>query len=315
MYETTFWSEKQSSIRDQTREMKTPQGKLIGDMPYALPIYALLTKMRKKGRRTLDGAFYYLNISNNTIRVPSERRADRCDLSESHRGFPDMHRLLETAVKDLGHEPDIASLRNEMIALRDTVYAAKVKYSNVNEYLHVDMDTQLSPITRAIGKANNLPEMDSFYALSQTILKWQDNIKTQKDSDTLPVPSVSVKFECDIGTFKELIRDDVEGFIPKVIFDLDVERIDVPEINTPMDVIKLGVPTDEVYQQKLALFRNMCTQTYIDFRTTNKIYNAKVKEFETDLENIRLEHKRIYDTYCAETIKDILLIQGFDSII
>ena len=287
----------------------TKDHKLVGGEPFGLPIYALLTQMHAKKRRSFDGTFYYINLSKRVLRVPHSYRADRCTIVDNYYSVPDMYRMIETAVADLGEDQIMAPLKQEMTVLRDKVDAMKKKFDNQKSYPHSDLSDQLNPITEKIAKKYNL-EDGTFTAPSSTRIRWRPPDKLTGDL----TPTLDFTFRCKTDTFKELINNNAE-FSPNIAWDFKIEKNDNHETATPMEVVALSFPTHGEYFKLKEQFQNMAIETYNQYKTVHKDYNKKVQEFETTLLDIQAEYKRVYDTYCAEAVKEILLVQDFDAII
>lgn len=304
----SLWEEKEDWIRDQIKHVMTKENRLVGDEPFALPIYALLTQMHQKKRRSFDGTFYYINLSKRILRVPHSYRADRCSIVENYHNVPNMYRMIETAVLDLDNAT-MAPLRQEMIVLRDKVEAMKNKFSDKDKYPHSDLDNQLEPITARICKKYNL-EDSRFRAPSDTNLRWSP---PDKDKSQI-APDLEFSFHCDITTFRDKVEKDT-SFAPVIEWDFKTERDDNEGQHTPLDVIAMNCPTNEEFAILKEQFQKMSIETYEQYKTVYKEYNRKVQEFETTLADVRNEYKRVYDTYCATAVKEILLVQDFDAII
>ena len=287
----------------------TNENKFVGDEPFALPIYALLTQMHNKKRRSFDGTFFYINLSKRILRVPHSYRADRCSIVENYHSVPDMYRMIETAVLDLDSSPAMAPLRQEMIVLRDKVEAMKTTYGNKDKYPYSDLDNQLEPITTKIEKKYSLGE-NKFRAPSKSKLRWHPPVKDETDK----VPDLDFSFHCDITSFRAKVENDA-SFSPEIRWDVKTERDDNEGLKSPMEVIGLNCPTSEEYAVLKEQFQKMSIETYEQYKTVYKEYNRKVQEFETTLADIRNEYKRVYDTHCAAAVKEILLVQDFDAII
>lgn len=305
----SLWEQKEDSTRDLTKEVMTSEHKFVGDKVYALPIYALLTQMHQKKRRSFDGTFYYINLSKRILRVPHSYRADRCSIVDGYRSVPDMYRMIETAVLDLGPEPSMAPLKQEMIVLRNKVEAMKKKFGNKDHYPYSELDNQLEPISKKIEKKYGLKD-GSFRAPSERTLKWEPPEKEQTDA----MPDLELSLHCSIETFRKSVKAD-ETFSPIISWDFKVEKDDNPGALSPLELVGSNCPNMEEFTNLREQFRTMSIETYEQYRAVYKEYNKKVQEFETELADTLKEYKRVYDTYCAASVKEILLVQDFDAII
>jgi len=292
-----------------TKEVMTNEHKFVGDKVYALPIYALLTQMHQKKRRSFDGTFYYINLSKRILRVPHSYRADRCSIADGYRSIPDMYRMIETAMLDLGSEPEMAPLKQEMIVLRDRVEAMKKKFSDKQRYPYSELDNQLDPIARKIENKYGL-NVGSFRAPTERTLKWEP---PEKDK-TKDMPELEFSLYCNIETFRKSAKAD-ESFSPIISWDFRIEKNDNPGALSPLELVGSNCPNMEEFTKLREQFRTMSIETYEQYRTVYKEYNKKVQEFETELADTLKEYKRVYDTYCAAAVNEILLVQDFDAII
>jgi hypothetical protein len=305
----SLWEEKEDTIADLTKKVMTGEHKFVGDEVYALPIYALLTQMHTKKRRSFDGTFYYINLSKRILRVPHTYRADRCSIVEGYHSVPDMYRMIETAVMDLGPEPAMAPLKQEMIVLRDRVETMKKTFSDEKRYPYSELDNQLDPIAKKIEKKYGLKD-GSFRAPSERTLKWEPPEKDQ----TKDMPDLEFSLHCSIETFRKSIKAD-ETFSPIISWDFKVEKNDNPGALSPLELVGSNCPNMEEFTNLREQFRTMSIETYEQYRAVYREYNKKVQEFETELADTLKEYKRVYDTYCAASVKEILLVQDFDAII
>jgi len=305
----SLWEQKEDSMSALTKEVMTNEHKFVGDKVYALPIYALLTQMHQKKRRSFDGTFYYINLSKRILRVPHSYRADRCSIADGYRSIPDMYRMIETAMLDLGSEPEMAPLKQEMIVLRDRVEAMKKKFSDKQRYPYSELDNQLDPIARKIENKYGL-NVGSFRAPTERTLKWEP---PEKDK-TKDMPELEFSLYCNIETFRKSAKAD-ESFSPIISWDFRIEKNDNPGALSPLELVGSNCPNMEEFTKLREQFRTMSIETYEQYRTVYKEYNKKVQEFETELADTLKEYKRVYDTYCAAAVNEILLVQDFDAII
>lgn len=305
----SLWENKTDWIKEQTKHVMTSDNKLVGGEPFALPIYALLTQMHNKKRRSFDGTYYYINLSKRVLRVPHSYRADRCSIVDNYYSVPNMYRMIETAVDDLGDDPSIAPLKAEMRKLRDRVAVIQGKYGDKDKYPYSDLDDQLSPISTAITKKYGLKD-GTFSAPTRRYLRW---IPPQKELGDEAAATMTLEFTCNVEKFIEGAKTN-DPFFTEIVWAFGVSRDDTIS-KTPMELAIQRTPTNEEFEKLKAQFQTMVLETYGQFKSHYKDYNRKVNEFETDLTNIQTEYKRVYDTYCADAVKDILLVQDFDAII
>jgi hypothetical protein len=220
-----------------------------------------------------------------------------------------MYRMIETAVLDLGSEPEMAPLKQEMIVLRDRVEAMKKKFSDKQHYPYSELDNQLNPIAKKIEKKYGLND-GSFRAPTERTLKWEP---PEKDK-TKDMPELEFSLHCSIETFRKSVKAD-EAFSPIISWDFRIEKDDNPGALSPLELVGSNCPNMEEFINLREQFRTMSIEIYEQYRTVYKEYNKKVQEFETELADTLKEYKRVYDTYCAAAVNEILLVQDFDAII